>query len=483
MPSSFSHQSDRNIKSYVTATQVKACLFTTVHPIKIAKLATRSGFRSRKSAFSPCAYVNALLTVVGGSNNLSFATITREYNLLSGQGIRNKPFHNKLKTDGHLNFITGLYNDIVASFCKRYFPQQGINLLNTLQQSGLDIEDIVAVDGTYWHVNGALAHLCKGKRTALQPQVISNTYEPDGKASVQAIKNAQLGMYTTYSLVNGFIKDCTINAGNVDERQQVHPDLRHPQLFIMDCGYTDYQLFTAIDDSGSYFLTKGRANMRATVTQCMINGKRESCLEQMDLSAKEVRQYKRLSKADLTIYLPSIKRHVRVIRIYSAKQQKVTFLMTDIPATILSADKVAALYKTRWQIEIFFKALKSGVNLRGIKTRFINIILALLLVSIICALLKHMVYLFLEQTLKHTSLLKIYLSKTSWWKDFVSYYLSGQMKQLGKLMKRLMQSGDGYRRSPVSRVRKAQLKSFDAVILKIASTGSGTDTGNTFMYA
>ena len=118
--------------------------------------------------------------------------------------------------------------------------------------------------------------------------------------------------------------------------------------------------------------------MRAAVTQCTINGKREPYLERMDLSAKEVRQYKRLSKTDLTVYLPRIKRYVRVIRIYSAKRQQVIFLMTDIPATILSAVKVAALYKTGRQIEIFFKALKSDVNLRGIKTRFINIILALL---------------------------------------------------------------------------------------------------------
>lgn len=483
MPSSFSHQNNRNIKSYVTAGKVKSCLATNVHPTKIGKLATQSGFRSRKSAFSPCAYVNALLTVVGGSNNLSFAAIAREYNLVSGQGIRNKPFHNKLKTDGHLNFITALYNGVVAGFSKRYLPQPGVNLLNTLKQSGLDIEDIVAVDGTYWHVKGELASIYKGKRTALQPQIISNTYETDGASAQQAVKNAQLGLYTTYSLVSGFIKECTLSAGNADERQQVHPDLHHPQLIIMDCGYTDYQLFATIDNSGSYFLTKGRANMSGTITQCTINGKREPCLENKELNSKEVRQYKPLSKADFTVYLPQIKRYCRVIRIYSAKRQQVTFLMTNIPTPKLTADKVAALYKTRWQIEILFKALKSGVNLRGIKTRFINIVHAMFIVSMLCALLKHMVYIFLEQTLTKISLLKIYLSKTSWWKDFVSYYLSGKMQQLGNLMKRLMQSGDGYSRSPISKERKEQLKSFDAVILKIASTGSETDTGNTFMHA
>ena len=71
------------------------------------------------------------------------------------------------------------YADLLsAKFVK---PKQGSLLLNTLREHGLAVDDIEAIDGSYWHVNDKLADIFPGARTAAKGEELRDTYDETGK--------------------------------------------------------------------------------------------------------------------------------------------------------------------------------------------------------------------------------------------------------------------------------------------------------------
>ena len=133
-------------------------------------------------------------------------------------------------------------------------PSTGILLLNILREHGLAVEDIEAVDGSYWHVNDKLEDIFPGCRTAAKGDELPDTYDEQGNAVSKEPKNAQIGMQTVFSSVYGMFKTVTFTAGTADERAFVPADKKHPVLKIMDAGYISYALLELIHKAGSYFM-------------------------------------------------------------------------------------------------------------------------------------------------------------------------------------------------------------------------------------
>ena len=69
-------------------------------------------------------------------------------------------------------------------------------MLEILKQHGLNIDDIEAIDGSYWHVNDKLADIFPGCRTAAKGDEQLDTYDEQGNAVRKEHKNAQIGMPT-----------------------------------------------------------------------------------------------------------------------------------------------------------------------------------------------------------------------------------------------------------------------------------------------
>ena len=54
----------------------------------------------------------------------------------------------------------------------------------------------------------------------------------------------------------------------------------------------------------------------------------------------------------------SVRRHFRVIAIYNAAEKRYHRYVTNLPVDKLSAEEMTSVYALRWQVEIFFKALR-----------------------------------------------------------------------------------------------------------------------------
>jgi hypothetical protein len=121
-------------------------------------------------------------------------------------------------------------------------------------------------------------------------------------------------------------------------------------IVVMDRGYLDYALYQRWSKSGVYFVTRSRTNMLYHVVERHAVGTRGNvkCDETIQLAEGYGRKR-----------CPSLLRQVTV---WDAEHQRELVFLTNI--FHLAASTIGAIYKDRWQIELFFKALKQNLKIK-----------------------------------------------------------------------------------------------------------------------
>jgi len=146
-------------------------------------------------------------------------------------------------------------------------------------------------------------------------------------------------------------------------------------IVAMDRGYTDYRLFGAWTEQGVFFVTRAKDNMAYELVECRDVPSGGNILSD-DIIV--------LSGADAEEKCPY---RLRRIVVWDEEQQRTIVLLTNI--LHLAASTVAAIYKERWQIELFFKALKQrlkvktfvGTSENAVKTQIWTALIAMLLLK------------------------------------------------------------------------------------------------------
>jgi len=121
-------------------------------------------------------------------------------------------------------------------------------------------------------------------------------------------------------------------------------------IIVMDRGYIDYRLFSRWTQDGVFFVTRMKDNTDYIV------------VEQRDIPER------RNIISDDLIELAGYKAHkdcphvLRRIVLWDAeKQQEIVFFTNHLK---FGATTIAAIYKDRWQIELFFKAIKQNLKIK-----------------------------------------------------------------------------------------------------------------------
>ena len=142
-----------------------------------------------------------------------------------------------------------------------------------------------------------------------------------------------------------------ITPGEVHEvnvAQQLH--FPAGSIVVVDRGFTDYSLFGRWSEEGVYFVTRQKANAVYEVVE-----KRKIPRKGGILSDEIIRFTGWQAKRDCPHRLRRVTYHD------SASDKTLTFLTNHLhfgPTTI------ARIYKDRWQIELFFKALKQNLKIK-----------------------------------------------------------------------------------------------------------------------
>jgi len=121
-------------------------------------------------------------------------------------------------------------------------------------------------------------------------------------------------------------------------------------IISIDRAYIDFKWLNSLDENGVWFVTRAKSNIDYVVTG------------QHPVSGKGVRK-------DKLILLngPRTKNHyqkeLRLIEFYDEETKKhLTFLTNNKK---LAASTIAAIYKSRWQIELFFKWIKQNLKIKS----------------------------------------------------------------------------------------------------------------------
>lgn len=122
-------------------------------------------------------------------------------------------------------------------------------------------------------------------------------------------------------------------------------------IIVIDRGYTDYELFARWSKEGVWFVTRLKQNADYEV-----------------IAEQEVPQNRHILR-DQIIWLPSAPLRengepelLRLIEVRDEKKQESIVLLTN--HLKFGATTIAAIYKDRWQIELFFKALKQNLRVK-----------------------------------------------------------------------------------------------------------------------
>ena len=119
-------------------------------------------------------------------------------------------------------------------------------------------------------------------------------------------------------------------------------------VLVMDRGYNDYDWFEELTDQGVSFVTRMKANADYGVVE------KRKTPEKSNVVSDEVIFFYSMAKADKHCFF-------RRIEIWDEDQQKALVFLTNLE---FGATTIAAIYKDRWKVELFFKAIKQNLKIK-----------------------------------------------------------------------------------------------------------------------
>jgi Domain of unknown function (DUF4372)/Transposase DDE domain len=154
-------------------------------------------------------------------------------------------------------------------------------------------------------------------------------------------------------------------------------DFPKGSIVVIDRGFIDYKLFARWSDQGVYFVTRLKENA--------------------DFGAYEIRAQfqsgtvRRDEVGMLNMFTAGAwwRREMRLVTIWDQQHQRELKLLTN--QLHLAASTIAAIYKERWQIEIFFKTLKQNLKIKtfvgstpnAVRIQIWTALIAMLLIKIL----------------------------------------------------------------------------------------------------
>jgi hypothetical protein len=121
-------------------------------------------------------------------------------------------------------------------------------------------------------------------------------------------------------------------------------------FYVMDRGYLDYQRLYAMHQAGVFFVTRAKEGMDARRVYSAATDRASGviCDQRVMLNGFYAAQH--------------YPEHLRRIRFKDAESGKTLVFLTN--NTALPAMTIASLYKSRWQVELFFKWIKQHLRIK-----------------------------------------------------------------------------------------------------------------------
>lgn len=167
-------------------------------------------------------------------------------------------------------------------------------------------------------------------------------------------------------------------------------------LLLFDLGYYEFHLFDRIDQNGGFFLSRAKANFNPRIVATnrawrgraveVVGQKLQEVLPRLEREVLDVAVQVRFDKRGYKGQTTRKRRTFRLVAVKNAAAGKYHLYLTNLPAERLSAEDVTATYAVRWQVELFFKMLKSYMHLGDLPTSKKHIVESLVWASVLLAI-------------------------------------------------------------------------------------------------
>jgi putative transposase len=144
------------------------------------------------------------------------------------------------------------------------------------------------------------------------------------------------------------VTDATVNDIEIGRRTEIEAGT----TYVFDKGYYHFGWWKKINDTGAFFVTRTKVNTRLRAIKHRPLRKRKG--DGFTVIADD--EVVLTSKGDSRLPIP-----LRRIKIRRDRGGTITLLTNDLART---AVEIAALYKSRWQIELLFRWIKQHLDIR-----------------------------------------------------------------------------------------------------------------------
>jgi len=349
-----------------TVTQIAKQLNKALGAAQLESEARRTGFERRTSrVIEPVMFLCSLLHTLGTRRVQSLADLHRDFNADHGTTVNYKPYYKRLDTPG--------FPELMQSVFERLMSSLYAEVLAPLKASALGrFDDIVLHDGTSFALHEGLIRAFPGRFTAVSPAAVE--------------------LHVTMSLFHDNVTSVTMTPDSECERHHApEPEELRGKLLMADRGYDGRPYMAAIDEHGGHFVIRVRDQLDPIVARIHRRGSRYRKLEGKRLRSV-LRAVPKGKVLDMDVQWPTkdgdVEYSFRLVAKYNGRDNGWMRLMTNLSRDEFGASSILGTYRLRWQIELYFKELKSYANLHAFCTRKPNIAEGMFWASLCVAFLK-----------------------------------------------------------------------------------------------
>jgi hypothetical protein len=142
--------------------------------------------------------------------------------------------------------------------------------------------------------------------------------------------------------------------GSIVVSAEVHAlDMLIPEpgaIYVMDRGYIDFARLHTLHQAGAFFVTRAKSNLNAHRVYSAATDRTTGVIADQTIALDGAR-----TSQDYPV-------HLRRIRFRDPETAKTLIFLTN--QTVLPALTICDLYKSRWQVELFFKWIKQHLRIK-----------------------------------------------------------------------------------------------------------------------
>ena len=368
---------------------------------KLNKLGKSTGFTQRERNLTAFQLVTAMICALGDKKTDYLSDILKYFNRLTGQAMRYKPFHNQLCKPE----LAELMKEVTSKVFTHWINQA----LEYPKGLNLPFKQILIQDGSSFAVNDKLKHEWPGRFRKISPAAVE--------------------LHATINLKSGSFEKATITPDTFSERAEIPAiDELKDTLFLADRGYYSGDFIVKLDKGGGYYVLRAKGLKRVLISTAIRADGKFLVKKGAQLSKLQTRLPKRQA-VDMDVEIQG--EVFRLIALWSLKEKRHTYLITNLKRDQFSIPEISALYRLRWQVELLFKECKSYNSLQGFNTQKSSLQEALIWTSLIAMTLKRFITGCIEHLYKvEMSTMTVSKTTISWWYDILEAVVQKRRKAL-----------------------------------------------------